>query len=51
MCVRYGAWSRRKYSRPRFKGARLKSTPRFKDDIFSRSRCPADIRNKVGVLY
>lgn len=28
------------YSRPRFKDAWLKSTPRFQDDIFSRSMVP-----------
>ena len=29
-----------KYSRPRFKDAHIKSTPRFKDDIFSESKVP-----------
>ena len=32
------------YSRPRFKDAHLTSTPRFKDDIFPKARCPADIQ-------
>ena len=29
-----------KYRRPRFKDAHLKSTPFFKDDIFSKSKVP-----------
>ena len=32
------------YSRHRFQEAHLKSTPRFKDDIFLKARCPADIQ-------
>ena len=33
------------YSRPRFKDAHLKSTPRFKDGIFSKSKVPPQIYN------
>ena len=37
-----------KYSHPRFKGARVKSTPRVKDEFFFRIMVPRDFKNIGG---